>query len=127
MKNGKNQNEVVLQGEFKWSQETLNEEIKKGTYFIVKTNKFSVRFQRQSGTNMAPEKFIDDQYLSKAIGVGTNEDASSHLKNLGVQFSYSKPESVVAFFVRAMTKEKDLILDFFIGSGTTAAVAHKMN
>lgn len=127
VKNGKNQNEVVLQGEFKWSQETLNEEIKKGTYFIVKTNKFSVRFQRQSGTNMAPEKFIDDQYLSKAIGVGTNEDASSHLKNLGVQFSYSKPESVVAFFVRAMTKEKDLILDFFIGSGTTAAVAHKMN
>jgi adenine-specific DNA-methyltransferase len=76
---------------------------------------------------MAPEKFIEDQYLSKAIGVGSNEDASTHLKNMGIDFTNSKPESVVAFFVRAMTEERDIVLDFFIGSGTTAAVSHKMN
>ena len=75
---------------------------------------------------MAPEKFIEDQYLSKAIGVGTNEDASTHLKNMGINFTNSKPESIVAFFLHAITKESDLVLDFFLGSGTTCAVAHKM-
>lgn len=124
---GVNANDVHLKGEFKWSQKMLDEELFIGTYFIVKTNKFSIRFQRPQGTTMAPEKYIEDQYLSKAIGVGTNEDASTHLKNMGINFTNSKPESIVAFFVRAMTEERDIVLDFFVGSGTTAAVAHKMN
>lgn len=127
VKNGLNENAIELEGEFRWSQDFLNEEVKNGTYFIVKSKDFSIRFQRKDGTNMAPEKYVDEQYLSKGIGVGTNEDASTHLKNLGIDFTNSKPESVVAFFLRAMTKEKDLVLDFFVGSGTTATVAHKMN
>jgi adenine-specific DNA-methyltransferase len=121
-----NVNEVRLKGEFKWGQSMLDDEIALGTYFIVKTNRFSIRFQRPQGTTMAPEKYFDEQYLSKAIGVGTNEDASTHLRNMGINFSYSKPESVVAYFVRAVTKENDWIMDFFVGSGTTAAVALKM-
>lgn len=123
---GTNDRDVVLKGEFKWGQAMPDEELSKGTYFIVKSNKFSVRFQRAEATHMAPEKYIDEEYLSKAIGVGTNEDASSHLKKMGIDFSYSKPESVVAFLLKATTKENDLILDFFLGSGTTASVAHKM-
>lgn len=121
-----NKNKVILKGEFKWGQQMLDDEIASGTYFLVKSNKFSIRFQRPQGTTMAPEKFFDEQYLSKAIGVGTNEDASTHLKNMGINFSFSKPESVVAYFVRAVTKEDDWVMDFFVGSGTTAAVAMKM-
>lgn len=121
-----NKNKVILKGEFKWGQQMLNDEIASGTYFLVKSNKFSIRFQRPQGTTMAPEKFFDEQYLSKAIGVGTNEDASTHLRNMGINFSFSKPESVVAYFVRAVTKEEDWVMDFFVGSGTTAAVAMKM-
>ena len=124
--NHQNVNEVVLKGEFKWGQQMLDDEIATGTFFLVKSNKFSIRFQRPAGTTMAPEKYFDEQYLSKAIGVGTNEDASTHLKNMGINFSYSKPESVVAHFVRAVTKEDDWVMDFFVGSGTTAAVALKM-
>ena len=127
VKNGINTNEVVLRGEFTWAQETLEENWNAGCYFLVKSKKFSVRVQMPQEKAMAPEKFIDEQYLSKAIGVGSNEDASTHLKNMGINFTNSKPESVVAFFVRAMTQENDLIMDFFLGSGTTAAVAQKMN
>lgn len=127
VKNGINANEVHLNGEFKWGASMLEDEIKKDTYFLVKSNKFSIRFQRKEGTTMAPEKFIENQYLSKAIGVGTNEDASAHLKKLGIKFTNPKPESIVAFFLRAMTNESDLVLDFFLGSGTTCAVAQKMN
>ncbi len=127
VENGLNSNEVTLKGEFKWSQQTLDEETEKGTYFLCKTNKFSIRFQRKEGVYMAPEKYFDEQYLSKAIGVGSNEDASTHIKQMGLDFSFSKPESVVAFFIKSITVEKDIVIDFFLGSGTTAAVAHKMN
>ena len=127
VENGLNSNEATLKGEFKWSQQTLDEEIEKGTYFLCKTKKFSIRFQRKDGVYMAPEKYFDEQYLSKAIGVGSNEDASTHIKQMGLEFSFSKPESVVAFFIKSITFEKDIVIDFFLGSGTTAAVAHKMN
>ncbi|MBQ7691660.1 MAG: site-specific DNA-methyltransferase [Muribaculaceae bacterium] len=123
---GRNTGVVRLKGEFTWSQETLDANWALGCYFLVKSKKFSVRVQLPSGKHMAPEKFIDNQYLSKAIHVGTNEDASSHLKNMGINFSFSKPESVVAFFIQAVTNEDDWVLDFFVGSGTTAAAALKM-
>lgn len=126
VENGINKEKVILKGEFTWSQDTLNDNWSKGCYFIVKSNKFSVRVQLPEGTSMSPEKYIEEQYLSKAIGVGSNEDASTHLQQLGIDFNYSKPESVVAFFIRAITKKDDIVLDFFLGSGTTAAVAHKM-
>lgn len=41
-------------------------------------------------------------------------------------FSYAKPEEIIAKIISATTKEDDLVLDFHLGSGTTAAVAHKM-
>ena len=126
VKNGLNDNDVTLKGEFTWSQETLDENVNKGCYFLVKSNKFSVRVQLPEGKDMAPEKYFDEQYLSKALGVGSNEDATTHLANMGIDFKFSKPESVVAFLLRAVSKPGDIVLDFFIGSGTTAAVAMKM-
>lgn len=127
VKNGINESEVRLRGEFTWSQETLNDNWRRGCYFLVKSSKFSVRVKLPEAKLMAPEKFIDEQYLSKAIGVGTNEDATTHLKELGINFTNSKPESIAAFFINAVTEERDIVLDFFLGSGTTAAVAQKMN
>ncbi|UWV79441.1 site-specific DNA-methyltransferase [Mycoplasmopsis felis] len=41
--------------------------------------------------------------------------------------SGQKPEALIQRILNSSTKENDLILDFFLGSGTTAAVAHKMN
>ena len=53
--------------------------------------------------------------MSKIFGVETNEDANSHLKKLNFNFSYSKPESLLDFFIRIITREIDIILDFFMG------------
>ncbi len=41
-------------------------------------------------------------------------------------FAYPKNESLMQLIIEYTTKEGDLVLDFFLGSGTTAAVAHKM-
>src|SRR5690625_1537220 len=80
VKDGKNINEVMLKGKFKWGQQNLENEIKAETYFLIKSNRFSIRYQKLKASIIAPEKFIDQVYLSKAIGVGTNEDSQSHLK-----------------------------------------------
>lgn len=43
------------------------------------------------------------------------------------EFNYAKPESLMRQIIEVSTFEGDIVLDFFLGSGTTAAVAHKMN
>lgn len=49
-------------------------------------------------------------------------------KEGGVQFpNGKKPELLLKRVLDLATQENDLILDSFLGSGTTAAVAHKMN
>lgn len=41
-------------------------------------------------------------------------------------FSYPKPEDLIKDFLAIGSRKGDIILDSFLGSGTTAAVAHKM-
>ena len=44
-----------------------------------------------------------------------------------VEFTTQKPEALLRRIIQAGTDDGDLVLDFFAGSGTTAAVAHKLN
>jgi len=46
----------------------------------------------------------------------------------GVTLKYGKkPEKLLRIVLDLVTKERDLVLDFFMGTGTTCAVAHKMS
>ena len=42
-------------------------------------------------------------------------------------FLYPKPELLIQRILEYTTQEGDIVLDYHLGSGTTAAVAHKMN
>lgn len=42
-------------------------------------------------------------------------------------FSGQKPEALIERIIKIATNENDIVLDFFAGSGTTGATAHKMN
>lgn len=42
-------------------------------------------------------------------------------------FKNPKPEELIQDFITITTNESDIVLDYHLGSGTTAAVAHKMN
>ncbi len=42
-------------------------------------------------------------------------------------FAYPKPESLMKKLIEIATTEKDIVLDYHIGSGTTASASHKMN
>lgn len=43
------------------------------------------------------------------------------------EFDYAKPENLLKSIIDVATKENDIVLDFFMGSATTQAVAMKMN
>lgn len=64
-----------------------------------------------------------------ASDTGTNDDAKRHLMSMfpGVEvFDTPKPESLLERIIHIATNPGELVVDIFGGSGTTAAVAHKM-
>jgi adenine-specific DNA-methyltransferase len=56
-------------------------------------------------------------------------NGTSQIKTLfgSKSFSYPKPEDLIYDILHLSTKKDDLVLDSFLGSGTTSAVAQKMN
>jgi len=65
-----------------------------------------------------------------ATDTGTNDDAKRHLMTMFPErevFDTPKPESLMERIIHIATNPGELVVDIFGGSGTTAAVAHKMN
>lgn len=60
--------------------------------------------------------------------VGSNQDAKKEVKALDPNdpFATPKPERLIERVLTIASNLGDLVLDSFLGSGTTAAVAHKM-
>ena len=127
IENGYSKTDFRLKGEFKWTQDFLKEELKKGTKFIIKSDILSIRFIRDEEdykrpTNCIKEKYTNPLIHKKENGVGTNENASSELKELmGTDlFSYPKPVTLMTYLANFVVQENDIVLDFFSGSSSTA-------
>ncbi len=109
-----------------YNKERMNQEIKKNNIWFGK------------GGNSVPriKKFL----FEKAVGitpetlwigndVGTNKMAKKHILSLfpdSPVFDTPKPEQLIKRILDISTNKGDLVLDAYLGSGTTAAVAHKM-
>lgn len=68
--------------------------------------------------------------LWRADSVGTTSEAKKHLLALFKEislFDTPKPEQLIHRVLQISTEPGDVVLDPYLGSGTTAAVAHKMN
>ncbi|GAB7023791.1 site-specific DNA-methyltransferase [Salidesulfovibrio brasiliensis] len=62
--------------------------------------------------------------------VGHNQEAKKEINKLfgaGNAFDTPKPERLIKRILHVSTTPGDIVLDSFLGSGTTAAVAHKMD
>ncbi len=76
---------------------------------------------------------VQEGVVSKTIWyrteVGDNQEAKKEVKTFNNEevFATPKPERLIQRILTLASNENDLILDSFIGSGTTAAIAHKMN
>ena len=76
------------------------------------------RIVQQNGTN----------YFGVLIGdLWDDEIFQSNIHEGGVSFKNGKkPEKLLERIICLTTNENDLVLDFYLGSGTTIAVAHKL-
>jgi len=76
---------------------------------------------------------VQDGVVPKALWlrdeVGDNEEAKKEVKILDESdiFATPKPERLIKRALEIATNPGDIVLDSFLGSGTTAAVAHKMH
>lgn len=59
--------------------------------------------------------------------VGVNEDAKDMIKELGLDFDFSKPQKLIEYLISLYTGKNSIILDSFAGSGTTAHAVLNMN
>ena len=126
VKDGVNVNPLYAEAHFKWGQKNLLQEIGKGTYFLIKSNQFSIRYQKSGKSTKKPSNIIDSE-----VKVGTNETANSELEKLGFKgdFDYAKPVSLIEFLSKMGFWEQDniTVLDFYAGSGTTGHAILNMN
>ena len=66
----------------------------------------------------------DEEDCFKATAFRNDDDNNDD--NNPTLFATPKPEALLKRIIEISTNENDLIMDFFAGSGTTLAVAHKM-
>jgi adenine-specific DNA-methyltransferase len=113
---------------WRWKKEKMYELINKGEVVFSKDNLRIVKktyLQDQKG--LAPSSIWYD-----IEETGHNRQAKYELMKLfpGIPtselFKTPKPEKLIKKILIISTNEGDLVLDSFLGSGTTAAVAHKM-
>ena len=88
--------------------------------------------KKQDGSFMIVQKYRKTSKKQRSLWDEkefVNERGTRHLKEMFQEkvFAFPKSEHLIARIVELSTKERDLVLDFHLGSGTTSAVAHKMN
>jgi len=87
---------------------------------------------QEEGRFMIIEKYRDNSRLARSVWWDkevNSERGTVHLRELfnNKVFSFPKPETLLARIIEISTNEKDIVLDYHLGSGTTASTAHKMN
>ncbi len=114
---------------WRWSKEKLEWGLKNDFIEIKQNNKGEWNIYTKQYLNCDNEGNITPRILkpSALIEKHSNTQSNRHMKLLDVGFTYSKPEGLVMEILNYTTQEGDLVMDFFAGSGTTLAVAHKMN
>lgn len=110
---------------WRFSKETFEE--------MVKDNR--IWFGEDGNNVPAVKRFLSEvkqgmtsMTIWKYTEVGHNQDAKKEVKvfNSESVFATPKPERLIERVLALGSNEGDLVLDSFLGSGTTAAVAHKM-
>ncbi|MDE7165550.1 MAG: site-specific DNA-methyltransferase [Bacteroidaceae bacterium] len=113
---------------WRWSKETIAEKMNSGEIYF---NKDYTNIKRR--TYLADSQGLPPSSLWVDIEeTGHNRQAKYEQKKLfpewnkDMWFATPKPEKLIEKVLKISTDKGDLVLDSFLGSGTTAAVAHKM-
>jgi adenine-specific DNA-methyltransferase len=125
IKNGRTVNKVAVKAKFRTTQDEITRFCELDLLYITERNSLR-RFKTDE------EKEKDKTITDLLLDWGQNQDATDELRKLfnvkddSKPFATPKPELLLHNLISCCTKEGDLVLDFFAGSGTSAAVAHKL-
>jgi len=112
-------------GRWRWSRERVVNE-KDKIEWIKGRNGWSANYRIYAdGNKVKPPETIWFHTL-----VGSNRTSKAEVKpftNGEKPFDTPKPEKLIKKIITIASNEDDIILDSFLGSGTTSAVAHKIN
>jgi adenine-specific DNA-methyltransferase len=98
-----------------WSQERINEGLKTGKLVYASTGQPNIK------------QYLDDVEGTVIQTIWDDIPPVNPISNELVGYPTQKPEALLERIINASSNENDIIADFFCGSGTTAAVAEKLN
>ncbi len=109
---------------WRFSQDTFERELSEGKIKFSDDNKRVIRkiyLKDQEG------RVVESVWTTEESG--STREANSEIQALFSKsvFATPKPERLIYRIISIATKENDIVLDFFMGSATTQAVAMKMN
>ncbi|MGP5059822.1 site-specific DNA-methyltransferase [Psychrobacter celer] len=113
-----------IEGRWRWKKE--NVDTRKDELEFVKKNGVWEIYVKQY---LSEEATRPPATLMLNLEVGHNHEAKLEAKAFNSEdvFDTPKPERLIQRILTIASDENDLVLDSFLGSGTTAAVAMKMN
>ncbi len=114
-------NDFELNGPFVWTQQMLQDELKKGTQVVINTKNFQPRVFRaydEEHHKGLPSFFDGREYKA------TTDDAYENLQELFGEeriFDYSKPYRLINYLVKSSVflDDNSIVLDSYAGTGTT--------
>lgn len=125
IENGKNKNDFILEWERRYSQRKLDEIIKNNEWISISKIPFRPNHIKEWWEPKKAKNLLSIAHY----WMSTYEDSTKETINLfwnSKAFDYPKPEMLLNFLVWSVTNPWDLVLDSFLWSWTTGAVAHKM-
>ncbi len=99
---------------WRWSQERIDQLCNQGRIVIT------------SGGRPRYKRYLDDQQGKTVQSIWTDISPVNSQAKEDTGYSTQKPEALLERIIKASSNEGDLVLDCFVGSGTTAAVAEKL-
>lgn len=110
-------------GRWMWKQEKFITDSKTELICNGKNIQRKIYFDKNKDQNIyqVEKAYFDESSFRNSVG-------TIELKELlgSSMFNNPKPESLIEKLFQISTNKSDIVLDFNLGSGTTAAVAHKM-
>lgn len=113
---------------WRWSKQTMDEKFKTG----------ELRYSEDQ-TRVIRRSYLKDMGGLPPSNLWSNLERTGHTRKAKYElkklfpdvpvtslFSTPKPELLINHILNLGSSRNDIVLDFFLGSGTTAAVAHKM-
>jgi len=70
---------------------------------------------------------VNSHVISSLVNLGSTQAMSAELKEMGIDFDYPKPTSLIKYLLQVLNDKNCVILDSFAGSGTTMHAVMQLN